>query len=84
MEISQKELHSLIFGVISSITLPMMSELGFPAKRVNFFTENFEILHISFARKKCENVSFFAKFRFNLFREKMRNFREIRNAKRLY
>ena len=35
---------------------------------------------IPFSREKCKNA-FFAKFRFNLLREKMRNFSEIENAK---
>ena len=68
-----------------------MKSLGFQAKRKNRFAifakKNFSptILirfRISFAHEKCENFRFFlAKFRFNLFREKMRNFREVENAK---
>ena len=62
--------------------------LGFPTKRKNRFAKisHFSrpfLLHfrISFAHDICENFRFFEKFRFYLFWEKMRNFREIENKK---
>jgi len=41
----------------------------------------FAFFRISFAREKCKIFRFFAKFSFNLFCDKMRNFREIKMQK---
>ena len=42
-----------------------------------FFFANISLhFRISFAHEKCENFRLFAKFRFNVFREKIRKFRE--------
>ena len=43
--------------------------------------QNLPFFRISVACKKCKNFRFFAKFRFNLFRKKMRKFRELENGK---
>ena len=55
-------------------------------ENVAFFTKNFFLPKISnffalFPREKCEIFCFFRELCFNLFREKMRYFSEIRNSK---